>query len=85
MRSDFKPILVVEQVVCTVIVSLIGEVKYWQVTETMRGDDVRRREFAPLKAIADHCPKTILSLDVDLVGYENGIRTMNALDFLLDR
>lgn len=62
-----------------------GEVKYWQVTETMRGDDVRRREFAPLKAIADHCPKTILSLDVDLVGYENGIRTMNALDFLLDR
>lgn len=49
------------------------------------GDDVRRREFAPLKAIADHCPKTILSLDVDLVGYENGIRTMNALDFLLDR
>ena len=62
-----------------------GEVRYWQVAETLRGDGVRSREFAPLKAIADHCPKTILSLDLDPVGYESGIKTMNALDYLLDR
>ena len=60
-----------------------GDIRYWQVAETLRGDDVRSREFAPLKAIDDHCPKTILSLDLDPVGYENGIKTMNALDFLL--
>jgi len=62
-----------------------GDVRYWQVAETLRGEDVRNREFAPLKAIADHCPKTILSLDLDPVGYENGIKTMNALDFLLGK
>lgn len=62
-----------------------GEVKYWQVTETLRGESVRQREFAPFKAISDHYPKTILSLDLDPVGYQDGIKTMNALDFLLDR
>ena len=62
-----------------------GEVRYWQVAETLRGEDVRKREFAPLKAIPDHCSKTILSLDLDPVGYEEGIKTMNALDFLLGR
>jgi predicted AAA+ superfamily ATPase len=62
-----------------------GEIKYWQVTETLRGESVRQREFAPFKAISDHYPKTILSLDLDPVGYQDGIKTMNALDFLLDR
>lgn len=62
-----------------------GDVRYWQVAETLRGEDVRRREFASLNSIADHCPKTILSLDLDPVGYENGIKTVNALDFLLGK
>ena len=62
-----------------------GDVRYWQVAETLRGEGVRDREFAPLKAIADHCPKTILSLDLDPVGYDIGIKTMNALDFLLEK
>ena len=60
-----------------------GEVRYWQVTESLRNEGVRNREFAVLLAIRDHYPKTILSLDT--VGYANGIRTANALDFLLGK
>ena len=62
-----------------------GEVRYWQVTESLRNEGVRNREFAVLLAIRDHYPKTILSLDIDPVGYANGIRTANALDFLLGK
>lgn len=62
-----------------------GEVRYWQVTESLRNEGVRNREFAALLAIRDHYPKTILSLDIDPVGYANGIRTANALDFLLGK
>ena len=51
----------------------------------MRGEDVCNRGFASLKVIANHCPKTVLSLDLDPVGYENGIKMMNALGFLLGR
>ena len=62
-----------------------GYVRYWQVAETLHGEDVRNREFAPVKSIANHFPKTILSLSLDPVGYENGIKTMSALDFLQEK
>lgn len=36
--------------------------EYFQVAQTVLDDDVRRREFAPLRSIADNYPKTVLSL-----------------------
>lgn len=56
---------------------------YWQVAETVRDAATREREYAPLLAIRDHHPKTLLTLDEDLPSDRDGIRRINALDFLL--
>ena len=61
------------------------DLRYYQVTETMRDEQTRRRELAPLLAIPDHYPKTVLTLDADPPSSERGVRVVNALDFLLGR
>ena len=58
-------------------------VHYWQVAETVRDAATREREYAPLLSIRDHHPKTLLTLDEDLPSDRDGIRRVNALDFLL--
>ena len=62
---------------------LCDRVHYWQVAETVRDVATREREYAPLLSIRDHHPKTILTLDEDLPSDRDGIRRVNALDFLL--
>ena len=57
---------------------------YYQVSETVRDEATRNREFAPLIAIHDHHPKTLITLDDDLPSSLNGIRQVNAYDFLLN-
>jgi hypothetical protein len=42
------------------------------------------REYAPLLAIRDHYPKTLITLDMDLPASNNGVRQVNAYDFLLE-
>ena len=59
-----------------------GSPRYWQVAATVRDPDTLRRELAPLRAIHDHCPKTLLVLDPDPDADYDGIRKLNALDFL---
>ncbi len=61
-----------------------GSVHYYQVAETVRDERTRTREFAPLKAIHDHFPKTLITLDEDLPSSLDGIRQVNAYDFLLE-
>ena len=42
------------------------------------------REFAPLKAIPDNYPKTVLTLDRFSVGNYDGIEAVNVVDWLLE-
>lgn len=57
---------------------------YYQVTETMRGEDVRERELAPLRDIPDNYEKVILSMDRSFIKAYEGIKVKNIMDFLLE-
>lgn len=56
---------------------------YYQVAATVRDEKTLRRELLPLEMIADHYPKVILTLDEDPEADYNGIRRINALDWLM--
>ena len=43
------------------------------------------REMAPLKAIRDNYPKTVITLDPYTTGNYEGIHVINAIDWLLAR
>ncbi len=57
--------------------------EYYQVAATVRDPETLRRELAPLQKIHDHHPKFLLTLDEDPSNDFNGIRKLNALDWLL--
>ena len=59
-----------------------GETEYYQVAETMLGNETRARETRPLKNIKDHFPKFILTMDAGEYT-DGGIRQVNAIDWLL--
>ncbi len=57
---------------------------YFQVTESMTNDDVRKRELTPLMKIDDNYEKIILTLDQnDFVSYK-GIKCINLIDWLIN-
>lgn len=56
---------------------------YYQVSATVRDPATLTRELRPLQKISDHYPKYILTLDEDPEADYDGIRRINALDFLL--
>lgn len=58
-------------------------ITYFQVAASVRDEATLRRELLPLQKIQDHRPKYILTLDEDPEADYDGIRRMNALDFLL--
>jgi predicted AAA+ superfamily ATPase len=60
-----------------------GGTEYYQVSETLRGAETLARELAPLNAIRDHNPKYLLTRDYDPPTSHNGIKQLNALDWLL--
>jgi predicted AAA+ superfamily ATPase len=57
---------------------------YLQVALTLRDPQVLIRELRSLKAISDNHPKTIITRDVDPTTTVDGIRIINAVDFLLE-
>jgi predicted AAA+ superfamily ATPase len=57
--------------------------EYYQVSETLRGQETLARELAPLNAVRDHNPKYLLTRDYDPPTSHNGIRQLNVLDWLL--
>lgn len=61
------------------------DVLYYQVTASMVEEATFEREMAPLKSIADHYPKTILTLDRFTLGNYDGIKVVNAVDWLLNQ
>ena len=56
---------------------------YVQVTESMRGEEVRARELRPLRAIRDNYEKIVLTLDTSLNGSHEGIKEHNVMEWLL--
>jgi predicted AAA+ superfamily ATPase len=58
-------------------------VVYYQVAATVRDTSTLARELAPLKAVEDHYPKVLLTLDPDPPASHDGIRQLNVLDWLL--
>jgi predicted AAA+ superfamily ATPase len=59
--------------------------EYYQVSVTVREKAVLERELAPLYRIKDNYPKFLLTLDRDPPAWHDGIRSVNALDFLLGK
>lgn len=60
-----------------------GMIEYYQVSATVRDKYTLERELKPLESINDHYPKCLLTLDDDPPADYNGIRRINAIDFLL--
>lgn len=58
---------------------------YYQVAATVRDQNTLKRELTPLQKIADHYPKFILTLDDDPEADYDGIRRINALQWLLGK
>lgn len=56
---------------------------YIQVSDTVRGTETLKRELKPLAMINDYYPKVILTLDEDPEADYNGIRRINALEWLI--
>ncbi len=58
---------------------------YFQVSASMLEEATFNREMAPLKAIPDNYPKTVITLDRYTPGNYEGIQVVNAIDWLLNR
>lgn len=58
---------------------------YIQVTESMTSPDVRDRELRPLQLIPDNYEKMVLSLDRDFIQSYEGIKSVNLIDWLLNK
>lgn len=59
--------------------------KYIQVAASVRDENTLGRELKPLQKIQDHYPKCIMTLDRDPIADYEGIRRINALDYLTHR
>lgn len=57
---------------------------YYQVLSTVRDEATLARELASLQKIGDQYPKVILTLDQDPPADYNGIKRINALDWLME-
>lgn len=58
------------------------ETVYYQVAYTVREPETLERELRPLRLVPDHFPKVIITMDDDLERNFDGIRVVNAIDFL---
>ena len=57
---------------------------YVQVSLTIHDQSTREREIKPLKAIRDNYPKFIITMDKVIFDDFDGIKIVNAIDFLLN-
>ena len=60
-------------------------IHYIQVAASVRDERTLTRELASLQRIADHYPKVILTLDDDPEADYDGIRRINALEWLIGK
>ena len=60
------------------------DIRYYQVAWTVNGgNNTLEREYRPFDAIPDHYEKIIITMDKDFVNSINGVKKLNAIDFLL--
>ena len=62
----------------------VNGMEYYQVAETVRGEDTLARELAPLDNIRDHHPKFLLTRDYGSHTH-NGIQQKNVLEWLVGK
>ena len=62
----------------------INGTEYYQVAQTVLGQDILTRELSSLNAIHDHNPKFLLTRDYEPVTSHNGIKQLNVLEWLLE-
>lgn len=60
-------------------------ITYFQISASVRDENTLARELGSLQKINDHYPKYILTLDDDPVADYDGIKRINALDWLLNK
>ena len=66
------------------IATKTGEKLYIQVTEDMRSETVREREFSPLRQIRDNYEKNVIALNCNIPTDHEGIKMVRLIDFLLE-
>jgi predicted AAA+ superfamily ATPase len=69
-----------------VVKSPDGDISYYQVAASVMNEDTLERELAPLRQVqaTDNYPKYLITLDT-IPFDENGIKHINAIDWLLNR
>ena len=65
------------------IATKVDDKIYIQVTETMEGEDVRKRELAPLQKINDNYEKIVLSMNKGMDSSYDGIKSVDLIDWLI--
>jgi predicted AAA+ superfamily ATPase len=58
---------------------------YYQVAETIVGEETKKRELAPLQSISDNYRKIVLTSDKTFINSYDGIEVKNIIDFLLNK
>lgn len=58
---------------------------YIQVSESMIDENVRKRELAPLEKIKDNYEKIVLSLDTGMDSSYDGIKSLNLINWLVEK
>ena len=67
-----------------VVKSPSGDLSYYQVAYSVATEETLTRELSPLRQIDDNYPKYLITLDQSSFD-NNGIRHLNALDFLMNQ
>jgi len=62
----------------------VNEIKYYQVSQSIKDEKVRMRELRSLESISDNYEKIILTMDKTINNDFNGIKVVNIIDFLLE-
>ncbi|MCR5224538.1 MAG: ATP-binding protein [Alphaproteobacteria bacterium] len=61
-----------------------GEVEYYQVAYTVKNEKTLTRELSSLEAVTDHNRKYLITMDDLPTTFYNGIKQINAIDWLLE-
>jgi len=85
VRRDYKVyICKVAEKEVDFIAEGINGTEYFQVAQTVRGEEILARELSPLNMIHDHNPKYLLTRDYEPAVSYNGIKQVNVLEWLLE-
>jgi predicted AAA+ superfamily ATPase len=67
------------------IATLHGQTQYYQIAQTVSAGETLERELAPLRGIKDFNQRFLITLDYDANKSYDGIKHLNALEFLTEK